>query len=200
LDQKAEIVERETVYQGRFRMESYRIRHTLHGGGWSETFTREVFERGHAAAVLPYDPFRDEVVLIEQFWPGPLAAGEHPWLVEIVAGMLDHDGESAEQVVRREAQEEAGIVISNIEPVVDCFMTPGGCSEQIAIFCGKTDSSSVTGIHGRDDEHEDIRPFTLPYQEVIKSLDKKQFKNAITVIALQWLCLNRERIRTSWCT
>ncbi|MEQ8695449.1 MAG: NUDIX domain-containing protein, partial [Bauldia litoralis] len=102
-----DILEKTTPYKGRFQIDRYRLRYHRFDGAWSEPVLREVFERGHAAAVLPYDPVRDEVVLIEQFRPGPLAAGEaSPWLIEIVAGIID-PGETPEEVVRREADEEA---------------------------------------------------------------------------------------------
>ncbi|MGH7005896.1 MAG: NUDIX domain-containing protein, partial [Alphaproteobacteria bacterium] len=103
-----EVLEKTTVWKGRFQIDRYKLRHKLHDGGWSEPFIREVFERGHAAAVLPYDPIRDLVVLIELFRPGAYAAGRHPWLVEVVAGIID-PGEAVENVVRREAWEEAHV-------------------------------------------------------------------------------------------
>ena len=97
-----EVLSTKTVYDGFFKMVKYRLRHKLFAGGWSGEFERELFERGHAAAVLPYDPVLDNVVLIEQFRIGALAADCQPWQLEIVAGMLDHDDESPEQVIRRD--------------------------------------------------------------------------------------------------
>ena len=123
-----DIREKRTVYQGHFRIDRYRLRHRLHEGGWSAEMSREVFERGHAAAVLPYDPIRDEVVLIEQFRVGAYAAGKSPWLVEIVAGIID-PGETPEEVVRREAREEAGLEVGALERIADYLSSPGGASE-----------------------------------------------------------------------
>ena len=88
-DDDIEIREKIAAYQGYFRIDRYRLRHRLHAGGWSAEMTREVFERCHAAAVLPYDPIRDEVVLIEQFRVGAYAAGWSPWLTEVIAGIID---------------------------------------------------------------------------------------------------------------
>lgn len=196
-DRRVEIVEKQTVYSGRFQVDRYRLRHTLHEGGWSKVMVREVFERGHAAAVLPYDPIRDEVVLIEQFRPGAYAAGRDPWLLEIVAGIIE-EGEKPEDVVRREAVEEAGVILHDLEPIANCLMTPGACSESIAIFCGRIDAGESGGIHGLDDEHEDIRAFPLPFADARQWLEAGRFVNAITTISMQWLCLNRDRLRAGW--
>jgi ADP-ribose pyrophosphatase len=192
-----EIVEKTTVYKGRFQVDRYRLRHKLHGGGWSEPFVREVFERGHAAAVLPYDPVLDRIVLIEQFRPGAYAAGLHPWLVEVVAGIID-PGETAEQVVRREAVEEAGVEIGEIEKVAKCMVTPGACSEYVEIFVGRVDASKCGGVHGLAHEHENIRAFALAVDEAEKMLAAHEFTNVVTIVALQWLLLNRMQLRDRW--
>lgn len=183
-------------WEGFFRVDVLTLRHTRYDGSTSPDIRREMFERGHAAAVLPYDPARDEVLLIEQFRPGPLAAGDaDPWLVEIVAGMIDKPGESPEDVVRREALEEAGLELAALERIADTYMTPGACTERITAFCGLCDLSGAGGIFGADDEHEDILAFTVPVSEVEKALQAHEYRNAITVIALQWLLLNRPRLR-----
>ncbi|NMV43128.1 NUDIX domain-containing protein, partial [Vibrio parahaemolyticus] len=101
------VISKETLFEGFFKMVKYRFQHRLFAGGWSGVVEREMFERGHAAAMLPYDPKTDQVVIIEQIRIGALEH-EHPWQLEIVAGMIDRD-ESAEAVIRREAVEEAGI-------------------------------------------------------------------------------------------
>ena len=192
-----EIIESETVWKGFFRMDRLRLRHRLFAGGWGRPITREVFERGHAAALLPYDPVRDEVVLIEQFRIGALTAGIGPWLVEIVAGIIE-DGETAEDVVRRETMEEAGCEVTDIVPVMDVFTTPGGSSERIAIFLGRVDSLGVGGIHGLADEGEDIRVFTESLDAALLRLASGGISNVIAVAALQWLALNREWLRRQW--
>jgi len=192
-----EILEKQTVWKGRFQIDRYTLRHKLHGGGWSEPFVREVFERGHAAAVLPYDPVLDRVVLIEQFRPGAYAAGRHPWLVEIVAGIID-PGETAEAVVRREAWEEAHVELGEVEPIASCLVTPGACSEALDIFVGRTDAKHAGGVYGLAHEHEDIRVFTLATDEVAALLAERKIENAVAIIALQWLLLNRMQLRNRW--
>ena len=196
---KAELLSRKTGWQGYFRLELLTLRHSRHDGSMSPALQREMFERGHAAGVLPYDPVRDEVLLIEQFRPGPLAAGDpEPWQIEIVAGMIDKEGESAEDVVRREAVEEAGIGIRDLEPIADIYTTPGACTERIALFCGRCDLAGAGGIFGLAGEEEDIRAFPCSMDEIRAALARRAIRNAITVVALQWLCLNRERLRTAW--
>lgn len=192
-----DVVTKETAYEGRFRIDRYRLRHKLHGGGWSEPFVREVFERGQAAAVLPYDPVLDRVVLIEQFRPGAFASGRHPWLIEIVAGIID-PGETAEDVVRREAWEEAHVELATVERVASFLMTPGACSESVEFFVGRVDSRGAGGVFGLPHEHEDIRVFTLSTDEAAALLAEGKIENAVTIIALQWLLLNRMQLRDRW--
>lgn len=192
-----EILDTETLWKGFFRMDRVRLRHRLFAGGWGQPITREVFERGHAAALLPYDPVRDEVVLIEQFRAAAMTSGAEPWLVEIVAGIIE-DGETAEEVARRETVEEAGCEVTDIVPVMDVFTTPGGSSERIAIFVGRVNTQGVGGIHGLADEGEDIRVFTESLDAALARQANGGIVNLIAIAALQWLALNREEIRARW--
>jgi ADP-ribose pyrophosphatase len=159
--------------------------------------SRELFERVSAAVVLPCDPARDALVLIEQFRVGAHAVGFAPWLTEPVAGILE-PGESPEEVARREAVEEAGCEIAEFEPIGTVLSTPGICSEVLHLYCGRVDSAGVGGIHGLEHEHEDIRAFTLPLDIALERLAKGEYHKAITVMTLQWLALNRERLRKKW--
>ena len=192
-----ELTAHETPFQGYFRIDRYTLRHELFAGGMSEPIVREVFERGHAAAVLPYDPARDAVVLIEQFRVGAYAAGRDPWLIEIVAGIVD-DGETPDDVAHRELREEANLAATAIEKVGDVMLSPGGTSETMTLFCARVDAASACGIHGLDDEHEDIRVSTLPVAEALALLECGDIVSAPAVIALQWLALNRDRLRAQW--
>jgi ADP-ribose pyrophosphatase len=192
-----DIIDKTPVYDGYFRIDRYRLRHRLHEGGWSGEMTREVFERGHAAAMLPYDPVLDAVVLIEQFRIGAYAAGRDPWLVEVVAGIIE-PGEGADAVVRREAMEEAGCPVLDLVPICDYLVSPGGTSECITLFCGRVDAAKAGGIHGRAEEHEDIRVTVLPFAEAKARLEAGRIDNATALIALQWLVMNRDKLRQQW--
>lgn len=191
-----QVLERRTVYQGYFRIDRYRLRHRKHDGGWSGEMSREIFERGHAVAVLLYDPDRDAVALIEQFRPGALAAGWEPWLVETVAGIVE-DGERNEDVARREVREEAGCDIQEMVPITRYLVSPGGTSESMTLFCARVDSRDMGGIFGLDAEHEDIRVIVVPADDAIAMIGGRA-ANSMTIIALQWLALNRERLRKAW--
>ncbi|MDD5274329.1 MAG: NUDIX domain-containing protein, partial [Methylovulum sp.] len=149
------ILSKETVYNGFFRLEKYRLKHTLYAGGWSAELNRELFVRGECVGVLLYDPHTDQVVLIEQFRVGALAQPDHAWLVEIVAGAIE-EGETASEVAYREALEEAGCTIEELLEISQFYTSPGGTAERLTLFCGKVDCTAVGGIHGLADEHEDI--------------------------------------------
>lgn len=192
-----EILEQNTVYQGFFRMEKYRLRHSLYAGGMSGTMSRELFERGHAAAALLYDPQRDEVLLLEQFRIGALEAPGGPWLVEIVAGMID-EGETPEQVVAREAIEEAGCAVSELAFVCDYLVSPGGTSERISLYVARIDASAEGGIHGLAEEGEDIRVFRVAFDQAWAWLEQGIINSASPIIALQWLRMNRQTLRERW--
>ena len=192
-----EILGRETAYDGFFKLERWHLRHERFDGGWTGEMTRELFERGHAAAVLPYDPERDEVVLIEQFRIGAHAAGLDPWMVEVVAGIIE-DGERPEQVVRREALEECGLHLSELVPLHTFLLSPGGSSETLHLYAGRVDTTEAGGHFGVAEEHEDIRAFTLPAEEAIGLMQQGRIHNAPALVALQWLQTNRPDLQRRW--
>ncbi|EGQ8063410.1 ADP-ribose diphosphatase [Vibrio parahaemolyticus] len=191
-----EIISKESVFEGFFKMVKYRFKHKLFAGGWSDVVEREMFERGHAAAMLPYDPKTDQVVIIEQIRIGALEHG-HPWQLEIVAGMIDRD-ESAEEVIRREAEEEAGITVGRVASVTSYYPSSGGCSEKLDVFVGEVDASKAHGIHGLDYEDEDIRVHVLSREQAYQWVKDGIFENGASIIALQWLQLNHQELRSQW--
>jgi ADP-ribose pyrophosphatase len=196
-DADVELHEKTTPYRGYFRVDRYRLRHRLFGGGWSVEVTREVFERGHAVAVLPYDPRRDGVVLIEQFRMGPYAVGEPPWLMEIVAGIIDQ-GEEPEDVARRELLEEAGLApVGPLVPIGRYFTSPGGSTETIRLYYAAVDSAAAGGIHGLTHEGEDIRAQVVDFATAMAWLDAGRFDSSPPIIALMWLQRHRDRLRAA---
>lgn len=200
-----EVITHQTAYRGYFRLDRYRLRHRLFAGGWSRPMERELLERGHAVAVLAYDPDLDRLLLIEQFRIGAFAAAGapsvaadfSPWLLEIVAGIID-EGESLEEVARREMVEESGCAVGELIPVCRFLVTPGASSETVNIYCGRVDASGAGGVHGLPGEHEDIRVLSVPSEEAFRWLDEGRFVNATAVVAIQWFRLNRERVRALW--
>ncbi|MBP8174218.1 MAG: ADP-ribose diphosphatase [Aeromonadaceae bacterium] len=192
-----EVLAVETGYKGFFRINRYCLRHKLFAGGWSASLTRELFERGHAAAMLPYDPVRDQIVLLEQFRVGALGSDNSPWLLEMVAGMIE-PGESASEVIVREAEEEAGLVVGRSRFALSYLVSPGGTSERIHVYVGEVDSSKATGFHGLAEEGEDIRLHVVSREQAYRWVEEGRIDNAATVIALQWLQLHLAEIRSQW--
>lgn len=197
MNRPVEIVEEETLYRGFLGLKRYRLRHRLFSGGMSPLLIRERVESYQAASVLLYDPDLDRVVLIEQFRIGALEAGERAWLLEVIGGIIDAN-ESAEAVARREAMEEAGCRIREILPICRFLVSPGYTSEQITLFCGRVDASGAGGIHGLADEGEDIRVAVLSADDALAELYGGRANSTSIVIALQWLAMNRERLRREW--
>jgi ADP-ribose pyrophosphatase len=190
---KWKLLDRKRAYDGFFKVDVCQVEHELFAGG-NIRIRRELFERGDAVAVLLYDPALDKVVMIEQFRIGAIGDELGPWLLEIVAGVVE-EGESATDVARRECVEEAGLEVHAFENVQTFYASPGGCTEKIYILCGLVDSTKAAGIHGIKDEGEDIRVCVLDYTAAIELLHTQRIASAIPVIALQWLQLNRERLR-----
>lgn len=198
-DDALQILANETVYQGFFRADRYRLRHRLYAGGWSAELSREVFERGRAAGILLYDPQRDEVVLIEQFRLPAHLAGFSGWQIEIVAGKVDREDEIEAEVATREAKEEAGLtILGEILPIHRYLPSPGGCTERIDLFCGRVDARGAGGIFGLAAEHEDIKVVVLSYHEAMKLLRADRLQNGPTILALYWLAAHRTKLRRRW--
>lgn len=195
--EEAELIARTVPFQGYFRVARYTFRQGLYQGGTSGPFNREVFERGQAAAVLPYDPQRDEVVLIRQFRAGSYVAGRHPWSWEIVAGIIEDD-EAPEELARREAVEEAGLKVGELVYMHSVMLSPGACSESCTTFAGRVDAGSAGGIFGLEAENENIMVKAMPFGEIRAMLDRDEFDNAIAVLALQWLTIHRDELRNRW--
>lgn len=196
-DLKVEIVEREACFRGFYALDRVHLRHELFSGGMGPLISRELFVRHDAVCVLPYDPLRDAVVLIEQFRVGALDKSAHPWLLELVAGLIDKD-EVPEEVARREAMEEAGLTLGELWPVTAYYPSPGGSDERVHLYVGRCDSSGAGGIHGLVEEGEDIRVLVLSLDEALAAMEAGRLDNAASIIALQWLALHRERVRQTW--
>jgi len=194
-----EILHEEDVFRGFFRLTRFKLRHRLFAGGWSDIFSRELFRRRDAVGVLLYDPQRDLVGLVEQFRVGVYArTGEKPWLLEIVAGVIDTDGEAPAAVAIREAREEANCDILALEPIAEYFSSPGGTDEYFYVYCGRCDLSGAGGVFGLPEENEDIRVHVLPVDELFARLQRGDIRNGLTLVAAQWLQLHRERLRQQW--
>jgi ADP-ribose pyrophosphatase len=192
-----ELIARESAFSGFFKVDRYTLRHRLFAGGWSETMQREIFIRANATCVLPYDPVEGTVVLVEQFRAPLMGDVQSPWLIELVAGMNEVH-ENPVDVAHREAEEEAGLTLLDLEPILDYWVSPGGSTEKVYLFCARVDSRGVGGIHGLAEEHEDIRVHVLPFERAVDMMRCGRINNAAAIISLQWLQLNRSRLDQLW--
>jgi ADP-ribose pyrophosphatase len=194
-----EITGHEIVFKRHLRLDVYRFRHRRFSGEWSNELTWDIVRRGAAVAIVLYDPERDAVVLIEQFRLAPLLSGFSPWVIEVVAGLIDHEGESETDVARRETREEAGLaVLGELIPIQRYTPTPGDSDQATMLFCGRVDSRLAGGIHGLAEENEDIRVVVKPLAEIERMVDAGEIDNGHTLICLYWLLRHRDKVRRKW--
>jgi ADP-ribose pyrophosphatase len=187
---------RETLFKGFYRVDKLHLRHQQFSGAMGPLITREMFVRPPAVGVLIYDVHSDEVLLIEQFRVGALE-NKHPWQLEIVAGLIE-PGESVEEVARREALEEAGVTLGDMEKVMTFLPSPGGSDETFTLLVAAADLSSAGGVHGVAEEGEDIRVNVMSMNQAQSALHQGRINNAPCIIALQWLALNKARLQSRW--
>ena len=189
-----EVVRREPGFRGFYKLDVLTLRHRLFAGGWGPELRRELFLRPDAVCVLPYDPWLDRLVLVEQMRVGALDKRDSPWMLELVAGLFDAD-ESPEEVAHREAQEEAGLSLLKLVPIIRYFPSPGGSDEYVHLYCALVDSRGVGGVHGLPEEGEDIRVSVLSREAAMQAMQQGKIDNAASIIALQWLQLHGQTLR-----
>ncbi len=192
-----EILDRRRLHEGFYRFEILRLRHERFAGGWTPPLVRERLLQPDAVAVLPYDPVRDVVVLIEQFRVGALEAPEGPWLLEAVAGIVE-PGETPEQVARRELREETGLEAGRLLHVGAYRSSPGGTSERVEVFVAEVAAPAEPGVFGRDDEQEDIRTMPMPAEEAFARRRRGEIVAATAVVPLLHLEARRATLRRQW--
>ena len=188
-----EILSRENGFRGYLNIDIINVKHKLFRGGWSSTINREVLVREGAVGVLLFDPQRDEIILVRQFRVGLLDGAATPWALELIAGMIEF-GEELEEVAFREVKEESNCEVSQLVKICDYYNSPGVSSEKVRLYLGIVDSENMGGIYGLESENEDIEVVVLSYTEAITGLNKGYLANAMSIIALQWLELNKSHI------
>ena len=192
-----EVLERRSIHSGFFQLLKVTLRHRKFGGGWTEAFQRELFDKAEAASAVVYDPVLDFIGLVDQFRVGTLASPYGPWTLESVAGMVEV-GESPADLVLRELVEEAGLNARELLPITAFYPTPGSCNEYTHLFCAICDLAGAGGIFGIEGENEDILFKAYPAQEVFDAMLHSRMNNAATLIGLQWLQWHRPRLRAAW--
>ncbi len=184
-----EVAQQETLYKGFMQLKKLTFSHALYQGGLQTAVQREVLFRGKAVGVLLFDTMLQEFVLVEQVRIGAIEDPDSPWLLEIVAGMVELN-EVTTDVANRESVEEAGAKIKKLLPIQEYWVSPGGSNEQVSLFLGLVDANSVSEFAGLDSEHEDIKVVRLAKKQALKMLQSGLINNAMTLIALQWFFLN----------
>ena len=187
---KAVIEKRTPLHEGFLRVYRYEFEVEKHDGGLTR-ITREVMERGHAVAVLGFDPSRDEVVLGNEFRPGLMVNDEYPYRDNLIAGAIDKN-ETALEAAVREMREETGLVLSN--PLLvhsGAYVSSGGTSEKISIVYGVVDTSRAAGVHGKPSEDEDILTLVLPAAVFIERVRSGAINDLKTLVAGYWFAERR---------
>jgi len=196
-DDDFDILEVDTPFDGYFRIDRCRFRHRRHDRGWSAKMVREVFERRHAGAVLPYDPEHNWIVLIEQVRIGALAGGGPLRPIEVVAGVIE-PGESVNAVARRETLEETGLTVEDLIPASAYYVSPGGSSDRVTTFIAWVDAGNAGDVHGNRAEGKEIRVQAWTYDDAMTALEHGRVDTATAVTTLQWFALNRGEVRRRW--
>jgi ADP-ribose pyrophosphatase len=191
------VLDDELAWSGHYAVRRLRLQYRSFSGGWAEPVTREVFERGDAVGVLPYHPETDSLIMIEQFRPGALRGDDSPWMLELVAGVVER-GEDDAEVARREAREEAACELLDLVPIATVFPSAGGCSEQVRLFCARAGSAAAPGVHGLPEEGEDILVHRVARRDALALLAADRIPNGHTLIALQWLHIHGDALRRRW--
>ena len=185
-------------FTGYLTVEEMTLRYRRFDGGRLGPVERTAVLWGDAVTVLPYDPAADRVLLIEQFRPGPAARGDpDPWCIEVVAGRVDAE-ETAEEVARREAAEEAGLELGRIERIAGYYPTPGLAAEHITGFVAEARLPESGGLHGNEHEHEDIRSMVIGFDEAMQAARDGTVNAGPALVSLYWLAAERERLRRVW--
>ena len=186
---KFKIINKKNIHKGFFEMNEVTLKYKKIDGSWTNNIKRELFGGAQVSAVLPYDPIKKEIVLIQQFRPGTISKNFNNFLYEIVAGIIDK-GESPETTAKRECIEETGCKIKSILPIQGYFPAPGSSESYYHLFLGEVEAFEGSRTMGLENENEDILVKCYNFNKVKEMLQNKEIVNGITLIALQWFFLN----------
>lgn len=194
---RIEVERRERAYTGYFALDEVSLRHGRFDGSMSPLLERSYFIAGDAALVLPYDPQRDRVLVVEQIRLGPLGRGDKEcWQLEPIAGRID-PGESAEQAALREAREEAHLELRALHEVARGYSSPGDSTGYFHIFVGLADlPDDAAGLGGVESEAEDIRARLISYADFIDMAERQIIANTPLALLAYWLAHHRSRLRS----
>ena len=193
MNSKFKIINKKNIYNGFFKMHEVTLKYQKYDGSWSNIIKRELFGGAQVSAVLPYDPLKKEIVLIQQFRPGTISKNYTNYLNEIVAGIID-PGENPETTAKRECLEETGCEVKKLIPVQGYFPAPGSSESFYHLFLAEIETFVGERIMGLKNENEDILVKSYAINDVKEMLESRQILNGLTIIALQWFFLNIDTI------
>lgn len=183
------------AYQNYFGLDEMELQHRRNDGSLTPVLSRSALMQGQAIVILPYDPVRDRVLLVEQFRPPLYMIGDPaPWMWEPVAGMID-PGETPEETAYREVREEAHVELRALEPAGQAYSSSGSSTEYVYLYVGLADLTDTTDSGGLDSEGEDIRSAILSFDAFMVQVDANRFKDLPLLMLANWLARHRERLR-----
>tara|TARA_X000000368_G_C22937736_1_gene670665 strand:- start:121 stop:702 length:582 start_codon:yes stop_codon:yes gene_type:complete len=185
---KYKIINKKNLYSGFFNLNKYEFIHQKHDGNWTNKVEREIFSGAHVSTVLPFDPIKKEILLIQQFRAGVISRYDDDYLYEIVAGIIDKN-ENPQEAAIRECAEETGCKVKKIIPIQSYFPAPGSSESYYHLFLGEINSFDGEKIMGLESENENILVKAFKVDDVRKMLKNKEIKNGLTLVALQWFFL-----------
>ncbi|MFB9231988.1 NUDIX domain-containing protein [Pseudohalocynthiibacter aestuariivivens] len=190
------LLNHERAYDSFFALDDLDLSHRRFDGTVSAPLRRSVFVTSDAVIVLPYDPARDRVLLVEQFRVGAFMRGDrHPWTLEPIAGRIDK-GETPEDAAHREAKEEAGLTLTDLQLINRHYPTPGAATEYFHTYLGLCDlPDEVDEFGGVSGEGEDIRTHVLCFEQLMALVESGEAEIGPLVLSAFWLALNRDRLR-----
>ncbi|MDA5094681.1 gamma-glutamylcyclotransferase [Aliiroseovarius sp. KMU-50] len=193
---RVQVAHRSRPYTNYFALEEEDLSFPRFDGAMSPLVNRAAFVGGDAVTVLPYDPKRDAVLVVEQFRIGPYMRGDlHPWVLEPIAGRID-PGEGPEETARREAVEEANLTIGDLEHVGNYYPTPGAVTEYLYSYVALCDlPEDAAGLGGMLGEAEDIRSHVISFERLMELVRTGEADNAPLLLSAYWLMQNRDRLR-----
>lgn len=194
---KVELTRIAPAYASFFALDDVFLRHERFDGSMTREIERAVLVSSDAAIVLPYDPVRDRVLLVEQVRMGPAIRGDTAlWQLEPIAGLVDA-GETPQEAARREAIEEAGLTLQSLETIAQVYSSPGNSTGFYYIYLGLVDlPDGSAGAGGLDSEDEDIRSHLMSFDDLLALADSLDAANAPLVLATYWLARHRSRLRS----
>jgi GDP-mannose pyrophosphatase NudK len=189
MKQSIKILEKKILSANWYKLYKYTYE-TVDQKGQTKVEHREAYDRGNGAAILLYNSAQKTVILTRQFrLPTFINGNDDGMMIEACAGLLDKD--NPEDCIRKETEEETGYRISHVERVFELYMSPGSVTEILYFFVGEYSKDQKVNEGGGVAEEENIEVMEMPFEIAWKKVEKKEIKDAKTVILLQYAKLNR---------